>query len=84
MTVAFVFGMLGGQFGPGFTAHEPLIPLSVLNNDVVARGTVAASCGMGAYIGLSIYLPVYFQSARGMSITGPSASASGVAAPVVV
>lgn len=51
------------------TAQEPLIPLSVLNNDVVARGTVAASCGMGAYIGLSIYLPVYFQSARGLSIT---------------
>ena len=51
------------------TADEPLIPLSVLGNDVVARGTVAASCGMGAYIGLSIYLPVYFQSARGMSIT---------------
>lgn len=51
------------------TADEPLIPLSVLNNDVVARGTVAASCGMGAYIGLSIYLPVYFQSARGLSIT---------------
>lgn len=51
------------------TAQEPLIPLSVLNNDVVARGTVAASCGMGTYIGLSIYLPVYFQSARGLSIT---------------
>lgn len=51
------------------TAAEPLIPLSVLANDVVARGTVAASCGMGAYIGLSIYLPVYFQSVRGMSTT---------------
>jgi EmrB/QacA subfamily drug resistance transporter len=51
------------------TASEPLIPLAVLGNDVVARGTVAASCGMGAYIGLSIYLPVYFQSARGMSTT---------------
>ena len=50
-------------------AREPLIPLSMLNNDVVARATVAAACGMGAYIGLSIYLPVYFQSARGMSIS---------------
>jgi len=49
------------------TVAEPLIPLSILGNDVVARGTVAACCGMGAYIGLSIYLPVYFQSARGMS-----------------
>jgi EmrB/QacA subfamily drug resistance transporter len=51
------------------TAREPLIPLPVLGNDVVVRGTVAASCGVGAYIGLSIYLPVYFQSARGMSTT---------------
>lgn len=50
-------------------AHEPLIPLSILDNDVVARATVAAACGMGAYIGLSIYLPVYFQSSRGMSTT---------------
>lgn len=50
-------------------AEEPLIPISVLANDVVARGTVAASCGMGAYIGLSIYLPVYFQAARGLSTT---------------
>jgi EmrB/QacA subfamily drug resistance transporter len=50
-------------------AHEPLIPLSILGNKVVSRGTVAAACGMGAYIGLSIYLPVYFQSARGLSTT---------------
>ena len=48
-------------------AQEPLIPLSILGNDVVSRATVAASCGMGAYIGLSIYLPVYFQSSRGLS-----------------
>jgi EmrB/QacA subfamily drug resistance transporter len=48
-------------------AHEPLIPLAILANDVVSRATVAAACGMGAYIGLSIYLPVYFQSVRGLS-----------------
>lgn len=54
-------------------AHEPLIPLPILANPVVSRGTVAASCGMGAYIGLSIYLPVYFQAARGLST-----SASGL------
>ena len=49
------------------TAREPLIPLSVLGNDVVACGTIAASCGVGAYIGLCIYLPVYFETVRGMS-----------------
>ena len=50
-------------------APEPLIPLAMLGNNVVSRATVAAACGMGAYIGLSIYLPVYFQAARGMSVT---------------
>ena len=50
-------------------APEPLIPIAMLANKVVSRATVAAACGMGAYIGLSIYLPVYFQAARGMSIT---------------
>ena len=72
-----ILGLFGGSLALWLifiwrirTAEEPLIPLAVLGNDVVARGTVAASCGMGAYIGLSIYLPVYFQSARGMSITG--------------
>ncbi len=54
-------------------AAEPLIPLAILANKVVSRATVAAACGMGAYIGLSIYLPVYFQAARGMST-----SASGL------
>ncbi|MCX7348239.1 MAG: MFS transporter, partial [Alphaproteobacteria bacterium] len=48
-------------------AREPLIPLAILGNKVVSRGTVAAACGMGAYIGLSIYLPVYFQAGRGLS-----------------
>lgn len=48
------------------TAGEPLIPLEVLFNKVVSTATVAASLGMGTYIGLSIYMPVYFQSVRGL------------------
>jgi EmrB/QacA subfamily drug resistance transporter len=75
-TSARILGLFGGSLALWLafvwrirTAEEPLIPLSVLGNDVVACGTVAASCGMGAYIGLSIYLPVYFQASRGMSTT---------------
>ena len=49
------------------TAAEPLIPIDVLSNPVVSRGTVSASFGMGAYIGLSLFMPVYFQSVRGLS-----------------
>jgi EmrB/QacA subfamily drug resistance transporter len=56
------------------TAAEPLLPLSVLLDPVVACGTIAVSFTMGSFIGLSIYVPVYFELARGLS-----ASQSGLA-----
>ncbi|MGO4570642.1 MDR family MFS transporter [Microvirga sp. 2TAF3] len=55
-------------------APEPLIPPGVLHNPVVRMGTLAACFGMGTYIGLTIYLPVYFETVRGLS-----ASLSGLA-----
>jgi EmrB/QacA subfamily drug resistance transporter len=55
-------------------ALEPLIPPGVFQNPVVRMGTLAACFGMGTYIGLTIYLPVYFETVRGLS-----ASASGLA-----
>jgi EmrB/QacA subfamily drug resistance transporter len=55
-------------------APEPLIPPGVLHNPVVRMGTLAACFGMGTYIGLTIYLPVYFEAVRGLS-----ASLSGLA-----
>jgi predicted MFS family arabinose efflux permease len=56
------------------TAREPLIPAGVLNNPVVRMATLATSFGMGTYIGLTIYLPVYFEAVLHLS-----ASASGLA-----
>ena len=56
------------------SAVEPLIPAGVLQNPVVRMGTLAACFGMGTYIGLTIYLPVYFETVRGLS-----ASQSGLA-----
>ncbi|WP_112662446.1 MDR family MFS transporter [Microvirga flavescens] len=55
-------------------APEPLIPADVLKNPVVRMGTLSACFGMGTYIGLTIYLPVYFEVVRGLS-----ASQSGLA-----
>jgi EmrB/QacA subfamily drug resistance transporter len=55
-------------------AAEPLIPPSVFRNPVVRMGTLSACFGMGTYIGLTIYLPVYFEAVRHLS-----ASASGLA-----
>lgn len=50
-------------------AQEPLIPLDLLSNSVVRRGTVAAGFGMGTFIGLTIYLPLYFETVMGLSAT---------------
>ncbi len=55
-------------------ADEPLIPPEILKNQVVRTGVLAAGFGVGTYIGMSIYLPIYFQAARGLS-----ASESGLA-----
>ncbi len=50
-------------------AAEPLIPLDVMNNRVVRFGTVSAGLAMGAFIGLTIYLPLYFETVMGLSAT---------------
>ncbi|MGO4706432.1 MDR family MFS transporter [Microvirga sp. 2MCAF38] len=55
-------------------APEPLIPADVLKNPVVRMGTLSACFGMGTYIGLTIYLPIFFEVVRGLS-----ASHSGLA-----
>jgi MFS family permease len=46
----------------------------VLANPVVARGTLAACFGMGVFIGLTIYTPIYLETVYGLS-----ASQSGLA-----
>ena len=55
-------------------APEPFLPLTVLRNSVVRLGTVAASCGMGTLIGLTIMVPLYFEAVLKLS-----ASQSGLA-----
>ena len=41
-----------------YTISEPLIPVTVLQNQVVRTGTVSASLAMGIFIGLSIFMPI--------------------------
>ena len=50
-------------------AAEPLIPPSVYRNRLVRDGFGAASFAMGTFIGLSIYMPIYFESALRLSAT---------------
>ncbi|GLS18395.1 MFS transporter [Labrys miyagiensis] len=56
------------------TAPEPLIPPEVLQNQVVAMGTLAACFGMGVFIGLTIYTPIYLEGVYNLT-----ASQSGLA-----
>jgi MFS family permease len=56
------------------TAREPFLPLALLTNPVVGFGTASVSCVFGTMIGLSIFVPIYFQVVLGLS-----ASASGLA-----
>jgi MFS family permease len=63
---AFVFRLL--------TAREPFLPLTLLTNPVVGAGTASVACVFGTMIGLSIFVPIYFQVVLGLS-----ASASGLA-----
>ncbi len=69
-----ILGLVGASFllWLGFawrlrTAAEPLIPLAILANPVVRDGTIAAGFGMGTFIGLTIYLPLYFETVAGLS-----------------
>lgn len=48
-------------------AAEPLIPLAILANPIVRAGTISAGFGMGTFIGLTIYLPLYFETVAGLS-----------------
>jgi EmrB/QacA subfamily drug resistance transporter len=56
------------------TAREPFIPLSILREPVTSLMTCAAFFSIGAFIGITIYTPLYFQT-----MLGNSASTSGLA-----
>ncbi len=49
------------------TAPEPLIPLPVILDRVVGFAILSSTLGMGTYIGLAIFVPIYFEAALGLS-----------------
>ena len=55
-------------------AKEPFLPLTILANPVVRCATLAGTCGMGTLVGLTIFIPLYFEV-----IMHLSASQSGLA-----
>ncbi|MEP9351254.1 MDR family MFS transporter [Xanthobacter sp. KR7-225] len=56
------------------TAPEPFISLDMLTDPVVGRAIPAAFAAAGTMVGLSIFVPLYFETVRGLS-----ASQSGLA-----
>jgi EmrB/QacA subfamily drug resistance transporter len=56
------------------TAVEPFLPLTVLANPVVRCATLAGACCMGTLVGMTIFVPLYFEVVLHLS-----ASQSGLA-----
>lgn len=49
------------------TATEPLIPISVLADPVVAAATCSGALCVGTYVGLSIMVPIFFEASLGFT-----------------
>ncbi len=56
------------------TAAEPFVPLAVMFNPVVGTGTAANFFVVGTMVGLTIFVPIYFEA-----VVGLTASQSGLA-----
>src|SRR5665647_1597055 len=56
------------------SAVEPFLPLSVLGNPVVRSAALAGACNMGTLVGMTIFVPLYFEMLLHLS-----ASQSGLA-----
>jgi MFS family permease len=91
----FGFALIVGALFVGrlITAPEPLIPISVLLDPVVACAFVANAFAWGSIVGLNIFLPSYLQTVAGLSATDAGLSlmvimvtlniSAGLASPVL-
>jgi len=48
-------------------AREPFLPLAVLGNPVVRTAALAGACAMGTLVGLTVFMPLYFEVMKGLS-----------------
>jgi EmrB/QacA subfamily drug resistance transporter len=61
-------------------APEPFLPIAVLKNPVMRAGSLTSACSQGVAIGLTIFVPLYYETVHGLS-----ASDSGLALiPIVI
>jgi EmrB/QacA subfamily drug resistance transporter len=70
LTLIGVSGILSAAFAWYLTrAPEPFLPLPILANQVVRWGTASSSCAVGTSIGLTIFLPLYYELVHKLSAT---------------
>jgi EmrB/QacA subfamily drug resistance transporter len=61
-------------------APEPFLPIAIMKNPVMRAGSLTSACSQGVAIGLTIFVPLYYEMVHGLS-----ASDSGVALiPIVI
>jgi sugar phosphate permease len=68
-----LFG-LAGAFAAAFRwrigrATEPYLPLPILKNPVVLMGAATSACAVGASIGLTVFVPFYYQLVHKLSVS---------------
>jgi EmrB/QacA subfamily drug resistance transporter len=52
------------------SAREPLIPIGVLKSRTIAAASIGSFLVMCAYVGLTVFLPIYLQSVHGLTTAG--------------
>ena len=50
-------------------ATEPYLPLPILKNPVVLMGAATSACAVGASIGLTVFVPFYYQLVHKLSVS---------------
>jgi EmrB/QacA subfamily drug resistance transporter len=48
---------------------EPFLPIAVLTNPVMRIGSITSACSQGVSIGLTIFVPLYYELVHGLSAT---------------
>jgi EmrB/QacA subfamily drug resistance transporter len=48
---------------------EPFLPVNVMRNPIMRAGTAATSWTLGAVIGLTVFMPLYFQIVHDLSVS---------------
>ncbi|HEY4982596.1 MAG TPA: MDR family MFS transporter [Pseudolabrys sp.] len=71
LTSAILWGLFAWRL---VSTREPFLPLTVLGNPVVRSAALAGACNMGVLVGMTIFVPLYFEVVLHLS-----ASQSGLA-----